>query len=121
MAARHGVSSMVEKPLCTTLADAMAIRSAARQHHVQVLVNYETTWYASNQEVLSEVREGKLGDIRKVVSDRTGRRKAGSCPATRWPPSPGHCWVWPCSLGKCWPAASVTGSARAFAVAPAMR
>ena len=67
IAARHGVSSMVEKPLCTTLADSMAIRSAARQHHVQVLVNYETTWYASNQEVFAEVRQGKLGDIRKVV------------------------------------------------------
>ena len=67
IAARHGVSSMVEKPLCTTLADAIAIRSTARQHHVQVLVNYETTWYASNKEVLSEVRQGKLGEIRKVV------------------------------------------------------
>jgi|SRR5579862_1026740 len=67
MAARHGVSSMVEKPLCTTLADAVAIRSVAREHHVQVLVNYETTWYASNREVFEEVGQGKLGDIRKVV------------------------------------------------------
>lgn len=66
-AARRGISSMVEKPLSTTLADALAIRAAAREHHVQVLVNYETTWYASNQEVLSEVRKGKLGEIRKVV------------------------------------------------------
>jgi predicted dehydrogenase len=47
--------------------DALAIRSAARQYHVQVLVNYETTWYASNQEVFTEVGQGKLGDIRKVV------------------------------------------------------
>ena len=66
-AARHGVSSMVEKPLSTTLADALAIRAAAREHHVHVLVNYETTWYASNREVLAEVQQGKLGDIRKVV------------------------------------------------------
>ncbi len=66
-AARHGISSMVEKPLSTTLADALAIRAAARQHHVQVLVNYETTWYASNQEVLTEAEKGKLGEIRKVV------------------------------------------------------
>ncbi|GAC1362007.1 MAG: Gfo/Idh/MocA family oxidoreductase [Acidobacteriaceae bacterium] len=66
-AARHGVHSMVEKPLSTTLADALAIRKAAREHHVQVLVNYETTWYASNQEVYEEVLQGKLGDLRKVV------------------------------------------------------
>ncbi|MGD0227779.1 MAG: Gfo/Idh/MocA family oxidoreductase [Terriglobia bacterium] len=67
IAARHGVSSMVEKPLATTLDDALAIRSIARQHHVQVLVNYETTWYPSNHEVFAEVGQGKLGDIRKVV------------------------------------------------------
>jgi glucose-fructose oxidoreductase len=66
-AARHGISSMVEKPLSTTLDDALAIRTAARAHHVHVLVNYETTWYSSNAEALNEVREGKLGEIRKVV------------------------------------------------------
>jgi glucose-fructose oxidoreductase len=66
-AARHGVSSMVEKPLATSLADALAIRDAARQHHVQVLVNYETSWYPNNQEVLAEEAAGKLGTLRKVV------------------------------------------------------
>jgi glucose-fructose oxidoreductase len=66
-AARHGVSSMVEKPLATTLEDALAIRAIARSQHVHVLVNYETTWYASNQEVFAEAAVGKLGDLRKVV------------------------------------------------------
>ena len=36
-AAKHGISSMVEKPLSTTMDDALAIRTAARTHHVQVL------------------------------------------------------------------------------------
>jgi len=66
-AARHGISSMVEKPLATTMEDALAIRTIARERHVQVLVNYETTWYASNHEVFVEAGEGKLGEIRKVV------------------------------------------------------
>jgi glucose-fructose oxidoreductase len=66
-AARHGVNSMVEKPLATTLDDALAIRAIARKQHVQVLVNYETTWYASNREVFVEAGQGKLGEIRKVV------------------------------------------------------
>jgi predicted dehydrogenase len=66
-AARHGVSSMVEKPLATNVADALAIRRASREHHVQVLVNYETTWYASNADALREVAQGKLGAIRRVV------------------------------------------------------
>ncbi len=66
-AARHGISSMVEKPLSTTMADALAIRDSARAHHVHVLVNYETTWYSSNADVLTAVRNGKLGQVRKVV------------------------------------------------------
>jgi predicted dehydrogenase len=71
-AARHGVSSMVEKPLATTLEDALAIRALARgagtrERPVQVLVNYETTWYASNHEVIEQAGDGKLGDLRKVV------------------------------------------------------
>ncbi len=67
MAARHGISSMVEKPLSTTMDDALAIQRAAREHHVHVLVNYETTWYASNKAALDAVSEGKLGEIRKIV------------------------------------------------------
>ena len=66
-AARYGVSSMVEKPLSTTLDDAIAIRQAARDRHVHVLVNYETTWYPSNAEALHEAAEGKLGQLRKVI------------------------------------------------------
>lgn len=66
-AAKYGISSMVEKPLSTTMDDALAIRRAAREHHVHVLVNYETTWYASNAEVLKAVHDGELGTVRKVV------------------------------------------------------
>ena len=66
-AAAHNISSMVEKPLSTTLPDALAIRNAAREHHVQVLVNYETTWYASNAEAIAEAQSGKLGEVRKVT------------------------------------------------------
>ena len=66
-AAKHGVSSMVEKPLTISVPDALAIRQAAREHHVQVLVNYETTWYNSNAEALREIGDGKLGTVRKVL------------------------------------------------------
>ncbi|HTH54172.1 MAG TPA: Gfo/Idh/MocA family oxidoreductase [Edaphobacter sp.] len=66
-AARHNISSMVEKPLATTMDDALAIRRAAQEHHVNVLVNYETTWYTSNTEAIHEAEAGKLGTVRKVV------------------------------------------------------
>ena len=70
-AARHGISSMVEKPLATTLEDAIAIGAIARKQRVQVLVNpMETTWYASNHEVLVEAGEGKLGGNTKSGGSR---------------------------------------------------
>jgi predicted dehydrogenase len=58
---------MVEKPLTMSLEDALAIRHAAREHHIQVLVNYETTWYASNRAAYDEVAKGSLGDLRRIV------------------------------------------------------
>jgi glucose-fructose oxidoreductase len=66
-AAAHNLDVMVEKPLTLSVADALAIRKAAREHHIQVLVNYETTWYSSNKAVYDLAQDGKLGDIRKVV------------------------------------------------------
>lgn len=66
-AARHGISVMVEKPLTISVEDALAIRRVARQSHIQVLVNYETTWYASNNAAYQEVKEGRLGEVRRVV------------------------------------------------------
>jgi glucose-fructose oxidoreductase len=66
-AAQRGLSVMVEKPLTMSLDDALAIRRAARQHHIQVLVNYETTWYASNRAAYDEVAKGALGDLRRIV------------------------------------------------------
>ena len=37
------------------------------EHKIHVLVNYETTWYASNRAAYDEVRDGRIGDIRRVV------------------------------------------------------
>jgi predicted dehydrogenase len=67
-AAKHGISSMVEKPLSTTVEDALAIRKAAREHHVHVLVNYFTTWQANWRQMYDEAAKGKLGDPRRIVA-----------------------------------------------------
>ncbi len=66
-AAQHNLSVMVEKPLTISLDDALAIRRTAKAHNIQVLVNYETTWYSSNKAVYDLINQGKLGDVRKVV------------------------------------------------------
>jgi glucose-fructose oxidoreductase len=65
--AYYGVSVMVEKPLTLSLDDALAIRRIAREKHIHVLVNYETTWYASNRAAYEEVRRRSIGDIRRVL------------------------------------------------------
>jgi glucose-fructose oxidoreductase len=65
--AYYGVSVMVEKPLTISLDDALAIRKIAREKHIHVLVNYETTWYASNKAAYDEVAHREIGDIRRVV------------------------------------------------------
>jgi len=66
-AARHRIPVMMEKPLAVSVADALAIKRAADTAHIHVLVNYETTWYPSNNAVYQLVRDGAIGDIRKVV------------------------------------------------------
>jgi predicted dehydrogenase len=65
--ARHGVPVMMEKPLAVSLEDARAIEKAAHAGNIQVLVNYETTWYRSNQAAYDLVHEKALGEIRKIV------------------------------------------------------
>ena len=66
--APKGISVMVEKPLATSVKQAERIRDLARQYNIHVLTNYETTWYASNQQLYEKVKkENSIGDIRKMV------------------------------------------------------
>jgi predicted dehydrogenase len=61
------IAAMVEKPLATTVEDAIAIEHLSRQYNVPVLTNYETTWYNSNTEAASILASGRIGDLRKLV------------------------------------------------------
>jgi predicted dehydrogenase len=65
--AKAHVDIMMEKPLAVSYRDALAMAEAARAGKIHVLVNYETTWYASNALARDLVDKGDLGDIRKVV------------------------------------------------------
>ena len=67
-AARH-VPVMMEKPLAVSIADARRIQQAAERGHIQVFVNYETTWYANHAAIWSLFKEQHAaGDIRKMVA-----------------------------------------------------
>jgi predicted dehydrogenase len=63
-----GIDVMMEKPLAVNMEHARAIAAAARSGGIQVIVNYETTWYPSNQGAYDVVHgQRAIGDVRKIV------------------------------------------------------
>lgn len=67
-APRH-IPVMMEKPLAVSNADAQRIRRAAESGGIQVMVNYETTWYPSHAAIWKLMKEEKTaGGIRKMVA-----------------------------------------------------
>jgi predicted dehydrogenase len=68
MCAPLGIDVMMEKPLAADLDDARAISEAAEKGGIQVVVNFETTWYPSNQLAYDLVdRQHAIGDVRKIL------------------------------------------------------
>lgn len=66
--APHGLTVMMEKPLAVNLKDARAIAATAKKYGIQIVVNYETTWYPANHEAYDLIRnKDAIGDIRKIV------------------------------------------------------
>ncbi|HET6252789.1 MAG TPA: Gfo/Idh/MocA family oxidoreductase [Puia sp.] len=77
------ISVMVEKPLATTVRDADRIAALARQYHIHVLTNYETTWYNTNQQIFEMVNgQHAIGDVRKMIvhDGHQGPKEIGCSP-----------------------------------------
>lgn len=66
--AAHHVDVMMEKPMAVNLKAAQAIAAAVKKSGIQLVVNYETTWYPGNQEAYAMVHDQhQIGDIRRIV------------------------------------------------------
>lgn len=81
--ARRGIHVMMEKPLAVSMEHARAIADAARRGNIQVVVNYETTWYPANHAAYTLVhQERRLGDLRKMVvhDGHQGPKEIGCSP-----------------------------------------
>ena len=66
--AARGLTVMMEKPLAVNMKHALAMQAAAKKGGIQILVNYETTWYPGNHEAFSIIHDQHaIGDIRKMV------------------------------------------------------
>jgi predicted dehydrogenase len=67
--AAHGVDVMMEKPMAVNMKAANAIAAAVKKSGIELVVNYETTWYAGNQAAYAMVHDQhQIGDIRRIVA-----------------------------------------------------
>jgi predicted dehydrogenase len=71
--APRGIHVMVEKPLAVSMEHALKIKALALDHRIQVLTNYETTWYPTTQKAFELVQDSTVGAVRKVII-RDGHR-----------------------------------------------
>ena len=66
--APRGIQVMMEKPLAVNMEHARAIASAARNGGIDVIVNYETTWYPADQAAYAMIHNDRaIGELRKIV------------------------------------------------------
>jgi predicted dehydrogenase len=63
-----GIHVMVEKPLAVSYEHARKMAALAKEHNIQLLTNYETSWYGSNYLAYERIhKDSLLGPIRKIV------------------------------------------------------
>ena len=68
-AAARKIAVMMEKPMAVGNAHAKRIEAAVLKSGIPLIVNYETTWYASHRAIWQMVKEQKsAGLIRKMVA-----------------------------------------------------
>ncbi|MFD2248395.1 Gfo/Idh/MocA family protein [Pontibacter ruber] len=78
-----GIHVMVEKPLATSVKDARRMAALAWEHNINLLTNYETTWYGSNQELdIMAKHRIAIGDIRRMTvhAGHQGLKEVGASP-----------------------------------------
>jgi len=66
--APKGIHVMVEKPLAVSYEHAKKMEDLARKHKIQLLTNYETSWYPTHFKAYDmAIKEGAIGTINKVL------------------------------------------------------
>ncbi|HEY1792064.1 MAG TPA: Gfo/Idh/MocA family oxidoreductase [Opitutaceae bacterium] len=69
MCAPLGIDVMMEKPFAVSMDAARAMADAARRGGIQLVINYETTWYPSVRSAHEYIEGGPgIGGIRKIVA-----------------------------------------------------
>jgi len=78
--AARKIDVLLEKPLAVDMADALGMAAAAKRSGIQIVVNYETSWYSSIQNAYT-IAHGRhaIGDLREitVTAGDQGPKEAG--------------------------------------------
>lgn len=78
-----GIHVMVEKPLAVNLIHAKKMEVLAKKYKIQLITNYETTWYGSHHQAFDMIHnQDFMGEIRKVVimDGHAGPKEIGCTP-----------------------------------------
>jgi predicted dehydrogenase len=68
-----GIHVMVEKPLAVSMKHAKRMEALAKKHHIELLTNYETTWYPTVHKAYDLVQKDSIGRLSQLVI-RDGHR-----------------------------------------------
>ena len=78
--ATHKMDVLLEKPLSVNMSDALAIAAAVKSSGVQIMVDYETSWFPGIQRayVIADSQHA-IGDLKKIVviAGDQGPKEAG--------------------------------------------
>jgi predicted dehydrogenase len=62
-----GIHVMVEKPLAVSLEHAKKMESLAKKHGIQLLTNYETTWYPTVHAAHELLNKDSIGSLSQLI------------------------------------------------------
>ncbi|HXC35679.1 MAG TPA: Gfo/Idh/MocA family oxidoreductase [Candidatus Acidoferrales bacterium] len=78
--ATHKIDVLLEKPLAVNMGDALAMAAAVKSSGIQIMVDYETSWYSSIATAYTIVHNQRaIGDPKKimVIAGDQGPKDAG--------------------------------------------
>lgn len=77
-----GIHVMVEKPLAVSMKHARRMQALARKHNIELLTNYETTWYPTVHQTYDLVMKDSIGPLTQLVirDGHRGPKKIGVNP-----------------------------------------
>ena len=62
-----GIHVMVEKPLAVSLDHAKKMEALAKKHGIQLLTNYETTWYPTVHSAFELLKKDSIGSLSQLI------------------------------------------------------